>query len=93
MNIIAFDNVTRAYPLNFFFTNDSAIEFEDFSYLGNTTFDFDENLNGFQINITIFYDFKLEDTEEFFVHLTSNYFAVNYQNNMTTIKIVDGDCK
>lgn len=93
LNIIAFDNVTRLYPLTFFITNGTAAEFSDFSYEGSTTLNFDLNADAFQINITIYYDLMLEETEEFFVHLSSDYFAVRYQNNLTTIRIVDGDCK
>ena len=94
LSIEAFDEVTRPYPVNFFLTNGTAIQPDDFEYLqSTTTFEFDVNITAFQVNISISLDNLLEDTEEFFGHLSSDYFAVLFQNNFTTIRIIDGDCK
>ena len=94
LNIVAFNNVTRPYPATFLLTNGTAIPFEDFEYPPvSTMIEFNIDATAFSINVSISRDFLLEGTEEFFGHLSSEHFAVEFENNLTTIRILDGDCK
>ena len=93
LSIVLLNNITEPHNATFSVTGGSA-SFNDFVDPGEMLLQFNEGAtNFFQVNISVIGDFLLEDTEEFFGILQSSDFAVEFQNNVSTISIEDGDCK
>ncbi len=98
LSIIAFNEVTPTTPLyeyriTFTVADDTATSPADFEDPGKVNLEFVAGVTNIQVNVSIRSDVSLEDTEQFFGYLQSMDFGVILQNNMTTIRIADGDCK